>query len=225
MKRSEINDLLRDACAFFDEMNFKLPPYAYFSQNEWADKLSCGEYDEIRDNALGWDITDFGSGDFEKVGLLLFTIRNGNYSDSKYQKPYAEKIMIVRENQITPYHYHAKKMEDIINRGGGNLLIKLYNSTPEGEFADTDVTVNSDGRTYTVKAGTTVMLTPGESITLPQNLYHQFWGELGKGKVLVGEVSLVNDDRSDNRFYKPAGRFPDINEDTSPLYLLNQDLQ
>ena len=26
--------------------------------------------------------------------------------------------MFVRENQVTPFHYHVRKTEDIINRGG-----------------------------------------------------------------------------------------------------------
>jgi D-lyxose ketol-isomerase len=181
------------------------------------------EYREIRENMLGWDITDFGSGDYKKIGLFLFTVRNGNYYNNTYKKPYAEKIMIADEGQITPYHYHSNKMEDIINRGGGNLLIKLYNSTPEGKLSDTPVTVNSDGRSYTADAGSVIRLTPGESITLYRGLYHQFWGEEGKGRVLVGEVSMVNDDRTDNHFLNPVGRFPAIEEDEQPLYLLGQD--
>ncbi len=224
MKRSEINKILREADEFFKKMNFRLPPFAYFTKEEWEQKIKSEEYSEIIDNSLGWDITDFGSGDYEKIGLFLFTVRNGNYGDAKYPKPYAEKIMIVKENQITPYHFHTKKMEDIINRGGGNLLIKLYNSDSEKKFANSDVTIYKDGRKYSGEAGSIVVLTPGESITLTQGLYHQFWGEEGSGKVLVGEVSQVNDDRTDNCFYKPAGRFPAILEDEPPLYLLGQDL-
>ena len=73
----------------------------------------------------------------------------------------------------------------------------------------------------TVKAGDTVTLTPGESITLTDGLYHKFWGE--GGRILVGEVSSVNDDDTDNRFYEPVGRFPAIEEDAEPLYLLVKD--
>ena len=62
-----------------------------------------------------------------------------------------------------------------------------------------------------------------ESITLTSGMYHTFWGESGKGKILVGEVSKVNDDRVDNRFYEPVGRFPEIEEDEPPLYLLGMD--
>ena len=170
---------------------------------------------------LGWDITDFGQGDFSKIGLFLITIRNGNQKmPEKYPKTYAEKLMIVREQQITPMHFHWNKMEDIINAGGGNLIIKLYNSTEDEKLADTDVVVSMDGVQQTFPAGTEVRLEPGQSITLTPGLYHRFWGEAGKGTVLVREVSMCNDDSNDNCFYDPAGRFPEIEEDEEPLHLL-----
>jgi len=218
MKRSDINHIILEGISFFDEMKFKLPPFAYWSTKEWESKNH--EYDEIRENKLGWDITDFGSGDFYKKGLFLFTLRNGNPNPEKKTKSYAEKIMIVRENQVTPYHFHWNKTEDIINRGGGNLMIKLFNSTGDGEFSRDPVQVHSDGRTYEVPAGTTLRLKPGESITLMPGQYHSFWGEQGYGMVLVGEVSECNDDASDNRFYENIGRFPKIEEDEPPLYYL-----
>ena len=219
MKRSEINALIKEAISFTDKMNFKLPPFAYWSPSDWADKGE--EFDEIRDNMLGWDITDFGSGDFEKIGLLLFTIRNGNGKIEKYKKTYAEKILISDVGQVTPCHFHWSKMEDIINRGGGELVIEVYNSTDDGELDTTDVDINMDGRHFTVKAGSQVRLKPGESISIQQGMYHKFWAE-GE-KVLVGEVSMVNDDTADNRFYLPAGRFPEIEEDEAPIhYLANE---
>lgn len=218
MKRSELNQIMRNAVEFAKRMGFALPPFAYWGPEDW--KTKGHEYDEIRDNMLGWDITDFGSGDFHKIGLLMFTIRNGNFNNSKYIKPYCEKLLIVEEEQITPFHFHWKKMEDIINRGGGNLLVQVYNSTEDEKLADTPVTISMDGRNYTAPAGTIVRLTPGESITLPPGMYHKFWGEKGTGTVLVGEVSKVNDDRVDNRFLNREGRFPTIEEDEEPLYLL-----
>jgi len=218
MKRSEINTLLKNAVAFMADMNFKLPPFAYWSCEDWKSKGS--ECDVIREVMLGWDITDFGSGDFYKTGLLLFTLRNGSICDNLNKKPYAEKIMIVEENQITPMHFHWKKTEDIINRGGGNLMIKLYNSTVDEQLDDTDITVLIDGCLHTLPAGSIVKLKPGESIALTQGLYHTFWAEEGHGKVLAGEVSMVNDDSNDNRFLEPAGRFPEIEEDELPVYLL-----
>lgn len=219
MKRSEINKIMKGAVDFIDKMNFKLPPFAFWSPDDWAEKGK--EYNEIRDNMLGWDITDFGSGDYLKEGLLMFTLRNGNFNDKAYVKPYAEKLLIVEENQITPFHFHWSKMEDIINRGGGDLVVQVYNSTKEEEFADTDVDIYKDGYHYTVKAGDTVRIKPGESISIQSGMYHQFWAE--GGKILLGEVSKVNDDRVDNRFYKVTGRFPKIEEDEPPLYLLGNE--
>jgi len=218
MKRSELNLRLKSAAEFMRSMQFQLPPFAFFSPAEWEEK---GEsFNSIRDTAIGWDVTDFGSGDFEKVGLLLFTLRNAIAGDARYPKPYAEKIMVVEEEQVTPMHFHWNKQEDIINRGGGNLLVKLYNSTAAETLADTPVTVMVDGEMRTVPAGSIVTLVPGESITLTRGLYHTFWAEKGKGKVLAGEVSMTNDDHGDNRFLEPTGRFPAIEEDEKPLYLL-----
>ena len=80
--------------------------------------------------------------------------------------------------------------------------------------------VNSDGRSYFVPAGTEVELRPGQSITLKPHQYHEFHVVQGSGSVLIGEVSQVNDDRTDNRFYEPVYRFPEIEEDEPPYRLL-----
>jgi D-lyxose ketol-isomerase len=219
MKRSEINQLIAESIAFFDSMNFKLPLWAFWKPVDWKDNgRICSE---IVDNMLGWDLTDFGSGNFHKRGLFLFTIRNGKYNVDN--KPYAEKIMIVEENQETPMHFHWSKMEDIINRGGGNLIIELYKSDENENFSDLPFTVKTDGILRTVQPGGIIVLTPGESICLEQGVYHRFYGEPGKGKVLVGEVSAVNDDSNDNRFKESIGRFPVIEEDEEPLHLLASD--
>jgi D-lyxose ketol-isomerase len=221
MKRSELNQIMKDAVDLLEKRSFLLPPFARWSPSEWRGK--AGEYREIKDCMLGWDITDFGSGDFYRVGLLMFTLRNGSYSRPEYVKPYAEKILITLEEQVTPFHFHWKKMEDIINRGGGNLLVQVYNSTENGEFSDSPVPVSMDGRNFKVDAGSILRVGPGESIALPSGQYHKFWGEKGKGTVLLGEVSKVNDDTTDNRFKDRVGRFPEIEEDVEPLYLLGNE--
>lgn len=212
MKRSEINQLIVQAKSFFDKMNFKLPPWALWSPENWK-----GKYDqcqEIVENMLGWDLTDFGSGVFNKRGLILFTIRNGNII--KDHKPYCEKIMIADIMQETPMHFHWFKMEDIINRGGGDLAMELYLADQNENLSKDSFIVKIDGVNQTLKAGSKIFLKPGESICLEKNIYHRFWGE--KDKVLIGEVSCVNDDSTDNRFFETIGRFPDIIEDQSPLH-------
>jgi len=220
MKRSEINKALKEMEAFINKYSFALPPFCRFTPEEWNTKGH--DYDEARDNMLGWDITDYGLGDFDKTGFSLITIRNGNLAmKDKYAKTYAEKLLYLREGQYAPMHFHWSKMEDIINRGGGNILIRVYNSTPD-ELLDEagDVRVNMDGREFIVPAGTQVRLTPGESISLYPYMYHDFSVEEGTGPVLLGEVSECNDDNTDNRFLESIGRFPAIEEDEPPYRLL-----
>ncbi|MFA6451273.1 MAG: D-lyxose/D-mannose family sugar isomerase [bacterium] len=218
MKRSEINQIIKNAVEFLDEMNFMLPPFAHWTPEQWA--AAGPEFDGIRDNQLGWDITNFGGDDFLKLGLTIFTLRNGNYADPDAGKPYAEKVLIVEEEQITPMHFHRSKMEDIINRGGGTLIMQVFNSTPDGKLADTPVTAGIDGEKRTVPAGSLIKLVAGESITVAPLLYHKFWAEKNAGKLLVGEVSSVNDDKSDNFFLDEIGRFPIIEDDEPPFRLL-----
>lgn len=217
MKRSEINQIMRNAEKFLASRQFVLPEWAAWSVDDW--KAHQGQVDYITERMLGWDITDFGSGDFLHRGLFLFTLRNGKYGVDK--KPYAEKIMIVQEEQETPMHFHWSKMEDIINRAGGTVLIRVYNSLADESIdRESDVTVHVDGHERVVPAGTQVRLEPGQSITITPLLYHDFTVEAGGGPVLLGEVSQVNDDSSDNRFEPPMGRFPTIEEDEPPYRLL-----
>ncbi len=106
----------------------------------------------IKEVMLGWDITDYGMDDFENLGATLFTLRNGSLEDDTVGVPYAEKLIVLKDGQRLPNHYHASKTEDIINRGGGILAIKLYNSLENGDVDyDSDVSVDMDGITYTFK--------------------------------------------------------------------------
>lgn len=222
MKRSEINLYITDAIDFFEKHHFSLPPFACWTPEAWHKHGS--EADEIRQRQLGWDVTDFNSGLFMSCGLILFTLRNGGLSSTGHHKSYAEKIMMVRERQITPLHCHNRKTEDIINRGNsstGELVVQLYNSTENGKLAETPVTVTCDGVTRQTEAGGAVILKAGESITLPPGLYHSFYSV--NGSALIGEVSSTNDDATDNRFYQSLSRFPEILEDEPPFRLLSAE--
>ena len=217
MKRSEINAVIKRFEKLLEEHRFELPPFCKWTPEEWQTKGH--EYDEIRDNMLGWDVTDYGMGDFGHLGLALITIRNGNVHNPKYTKTYAEKIIMCDSGQVSPMHFHWHKMEDIINRGGNDIHFTLYNATEDEQLADTPVKLFSDGRCYTVPAGETVVLKPGQSLSLYPYYYHEFVIPEG-GPVLIGEVSMCNDDNTDNRFLNPLGRFPTIEEDEPPYRLL-----
>ncbi len=215
MKRSEINAYISRAENWIGERGVFLPPFASWTPEDWAHKGH--EYDEIRANMLGWDVTDYGLGDFSKTGLLLFTIRNGNLKDARFSKAYAEKMLICEPGQLSPNHFHWHKSEDIINRGGGELMMQLWSSNPDDSLSDAPVQVRVDGRAMALPSGFVLKLTPGESVTLSPRLYHAFWAE--KDRVLAWEVSMTNDDNTDNRFYDVPQRFSEIEED-APAYRL-----
>ena len=99
--------------------------------------------------------------------------------------------------------------------------MQLYNSTADEGLDSSDVVVSTDGLKRTMQAGGKVILHPGESITIPQYCYHTFWAE--ESRTLVGEVSLVNDDNLDNRFYEQMDRFSIVEEDELPFRLLVSD--
>jgi len=222
MKRSEINQIMQRAIEFFEEQHFYLPKFAYWSLKDWQNHLK--EAQEIIKNQLGWDISDYGENDFSKKGLVHFTIRNGNVEDlNKGGKSYCEKIMIIEENQSVPLHHHQTKIEDIINRGGGSLQIQVYNVGGNEEIVESPVLVSLDGIEKRVEAGSILELIHGESITLKPIHYHKFWAKKGTGRVLIGEVSSVNDDYKDNKFKNKIKRFSEIEEDEAPLYLLYND--
>jgi D-lyxose ketol-isomerase len=222
MKRSEINSAIRTALAVVERHQFYLPPFAYWSAEKWREADPACE--RVRLNSLGWDITDFGSGHFDEFGAVLFTLRNGNYQQPGEGTPYAEKAIILKPGQRLPLHFHWSKTEDIINRGGGILALELYNCLP-GDRVDSvsPVHVFCDGRERTVSAGEIFDLAPGESITLTPKLFHRFWAKKEAGTLICGEVSTVNDDRTDNFFAEPISRFADIEEDEPPAYLLSNE--
>jgi len=216
MKRSEINKYIKHAVEFIQSHGWVLPPFAHWTPRQWGEAGS--EADEARACRLGWDVTDFDAGRFEQFGNLLFTVRNG--LPSGQAKPYAEKVMVVREGQHVPLHFHFKKTEDIINRGRGILVLEMFHSTMDHGKADDAVTVWCDGFRRTVPGGGQVTLNPGESITLPPRMYHRFWAAPGTGTLFVGEVSSVNDDTKDNHHLDPLPRFCTIEEDEPPEQLL-----
>lgn len=221
MKRSEINSYIESGIQFFQGNKFLLPPFAYFTKAEWLEKQESAR--EIFDLLLGWDITSFGTDDFLHTGLLLFTIRNGALNSEKYPKPYAEKIMMVLEGQVTPCHFHWNKREDIINRGGGNLTMEVWLADKSNQLTDQPFTMSVDGLERVFGPGDKLVLNPGESVCFEPYVAHRFHGEPGSGPVMVGEVSMVNDDANDNCFIDECPRFDQIEEDEEPKYLLAAD--
>src|SRR3954453_8847619 len=175
IKRSEVNRIMRESDKFIRSFGYIMPPFAYWSPSEFrARKAEAGM---IINSNLGWDITDYGLGEFDKTGLFLFTVRNGNVADLSRGRGmlYAEKAMISRKDQYSPMHRHNLKAEDIINRGGGRLVVELYGD-PDGKCDKSKgVTVYTDSIKRQLPAGGKLRLAPGESVTLmPNEHWHAF---------------------------------------------------
>ena len=225
MKRSEINRLISEGIEFLKSRRYSLPPQAFWSLKDWhrnKDKAA-----EMTKRRIGWDLTDFGSEKYEKIGLLLYTLSNGiiDIDGQIIDQCYSNKLLIIGENQVTPMHHHGRKMEDIINLGGGNLQIKIYNVGEAGEVDESSrVKIFRNEAWESLEPGTVITLKPGERVRLDPHHYHQFWAEPGKGKVLIEEVSSVNDDQTDNFFLENLQRFLGIIEDEIPKYLLCTEL-
>ena len=222
MKRSTVNTIMAEADEMIRRHGFALPPFAYWSTEQFKARAEKARH--VIDARCGWDITDYGAGRFDEMGLFLFTLRNGLLSDLKRGGGmcYAEKLLISKQDQLSPMHTHILKAEDIINRGGATLVVELYGSNEQGSFAgDRGGSVWCDGIRVDYAPGQKLKLAPGESVTLRPGDWHAFWGE--GGDVLIGEVSTVNDDETDNIFRDPIGRFADIEEDEPPKHFLVSD--
>lgn len=222
MKRSRINAIMQNAAGLIERAGFSLPPFANWTPEEFRERATPA----IVNARLGWDITDYGQGDFDRRGLFLFTLRNGALAElaGGAGRVFAEKLLISQDRQVAPMHTHLLKTEDIINRWGATLAVKLYGSDDAGRLDRTrGVTVECDGIPRWVEPGGILRLNPGESVTLRPGDWHAFWAE--GGACLIGEVSTVNDDLTDNVFAEPIGRFAEVEEDELPLRLLVSDYE
>ena len=219
MKRSEVNAAIEWAKALLKKENITLPAFAHWTAETWIQHKD--ELDMIRKTMLGWDVTDYGLNTYGRVGGVLFTVRNGNQADKNIGVPYAEKYIILADGQRLPVHFHYSKTEDIINRAGGVLALKLYNAKEDESIdRESDVIVYTDGIRRVVKPGELITVPVGGSITLTPYMYHEFWALEGEGDLVVGEVSSVNDDHTDNRFNPVLPRFGEIAEDEAPVHPL-----
>jgi D-lyxose ketol-isomerase len=214
LKRSDIESAIDAAVALAERHGFPLPPFASWTREHWIEQAA-----ELRvplERGLGWDVTDFGRGDFPRTGLTLLTLRNGTLAEQAagLGQTYAEKLLHVRVGQETPFHLHPRKTEDILNRGGGELVVELVH--PDEPGASVRALVNGSPRT--IARGERLRLGPGEGVQVPRGIRHRFWAE--GDEVLGGEVSSVNDDESDNVFLVASPRYPGIDEDVPARRLL-----
>lgn len=186
--------------------------------DEWrAHKTEIGA---IQRTMQGWDITDYGTGKYDEIGCVLFTVRNGIQDDPSVGVPYCEKYLLFREGQRLPKHYHVFKTEDIIVRAGGEMAIRLFACDASGRETGEPVRIFRDGIPHTYASGETFYVSAGNSVTLTPYMAHIFGTREGTGDLICGEVSRVNDDHTDNFFLEQTARFAEIEEDEPILHPL-----
>ena len=221
MRRSFIDSRIDAMLGLCQRTNYALPPFAHWSQAQHrADPEALAR---IAAGGLGWNVVEFKPGAFASDGLTLITTRMGDWRalPNGRGRLYGEKAMMAEDGQRTPHHYHLVKTEDILNRGGARFVVELFKVDSSGARSDERFDVLKDATTINLGAGDQVILEPGESIVLEPYIAHAFWAQ--GGAVLAGEVSLVNDDATDNYFVPPLPPAAPIEEDAPARYVTVSD--
>jgi len=223
MKRSFIDRRIDAMLALCQAHGFKLPPFALWREAQYQADAQAAE--RIRQGGLGWNVVEFKPGAYATDGLTVFTMRMGDWRglSSGAGRLYGEKAIMAEDRQRTPHHYHVVKTEDILNRGGARFVVELFKVDRNGARLDERFNVLKDATLLSLSPGGRVVLEPGESIVLEPFVAHAFWAE--GGAVLAGEVSLANDDASDNYFLPALEPAAAIEEDAPKRYVTVRDLQ
>jgi D-lyxose ketol-isomerase len=223
MRRSFIDRQIEAMLELCERHSFKLPPFARWREENYRAQATAAR--RIRADGLGWNVAEFAPDAYAQRGLTLFTLRMGDWRgrDSGAGRLYAEKAMMAQDGQVTPHHFHIVKTEDILNRGGARFVVELFKVDARGARLDERFTVVKDAGAFDLEPGARVILEPGESLTLEPFVAHSFWAE--GGAVLAGEISLANDDLTDNYFLPPLGAVAPIEEDAPMRYVTVRDHQ
>jgi D-lyxose ketol-isomerase len=221
VKRSFIDariDRMLEICA---RHGVELPPYALWREAEFRASPEAAKL--IADRGMGWNVVEFKPGLFAREGLTLFTLRMGDWRElsSGRGRLYGEKAILAEDGQRARHHYHVVKTEDILNRGGARFVVELFKVDAKGAPLKDRFRALKDASVLDLGPGDQVRLEPGESLTLEPFIAHAFWAE--GGAALAGEVSLANDDATDNYFLPPLGPPVTIDEDAPPRYVTVRD--
>lgn len=221
MKRSFIDARIDAMQALCEAHGLPLPPFARWGEQEFRDNPDASA--RISARGLGWNVVEFRPGAFEAEGLTLFTLRMGDWRDleTKRGRLYAEKAIMSLDGQRAPHHYHVVKTEDIVNRGGARFVVELFTVDSSGAPTKDRFRVVKDAAVLDLGPGDRVRLEPGESLTLEPYVAHAFWAE--GGTALAAEVSLANDDRTDNYFVPPLAPMAPIDEDAPARHVTVRD--
>jgi len=221
VKRSFIDariDRMREICA---RHGVALPLFGLWGEADFRANPDAARL--IAERGMGWNVVEFRPGRFAREGLTLFTLRMGDWRElgAGRGRLYAEKAILAEDGQRAPHHYHVVKTEDIVNRGGARFVVELFKVDAQGAPLKERFRATRDVTVLDLAPGDQVRLEPGESLTLEPFIAHAFWAE--GGVAVAGEVSLANDDATDNYFLPPLEPFAPIEEDAPARYVTVRD--
>ena len=221
MKRSFIEARIEAMLAACQRHGLPLPPFALWREDEYRANPDAAR--RIATSGLGWNIVEFRPALSAARGSACSPCAwatGANFSKGR-GRFYAEKALYAEDGQRAPPHYHVVKTEDIVNRGGARFVIELFKVDRAGAPIKERFRVVKDVTMLDLGPGDRITLEPGESATLEPFVAHSFWAE--GGATLAAEVSLVNDDASDNYFVPALPPFAPIEEDRPRRYITVRD--
>ena len=219
MQRSRINTLLADAEDFLAACRVALPPFAFWTPDEFERRVRDG-HERLVAAGMGWLVSDFGLDDFAADGVVGFCSCSG--TDQQDGRTYAERHLVLREGQRIPHRFHRRRCKDLINCGPGNLCLCLHRTNPDDGLDETaNVQVQVDGLTRKLAPGARLVLRPGERALIEPVIFHQCRAE--QDDLVAREVSSATDEESDTLFLPQVGLAAAIEEDEMPRRLLVSD--
>jgi D-lyxose ketol-isomerase len=230
MKRSEIDAAIDRAIGNASKFGVALPKWA-----DWHPLQFDASADGIRTQKLGWKVIDFGVGDFANCGLVLFALTSPLVDEfgapltkahhvGAYDYPvtaFSRKFLFVQAGQTEPHHFHRQKQrKEVTVVAGGSVRFELAWADSDTTLSDKDVDVQVDGIWHHLPANGSIVLNPGETITLPGNLSHIISVPADGSDVIMLETSTANNDRSDNIFPFMTPTSKPVLEDVKARYQL-----
>jgi D-lyxose ketol-isomerase len=230
MKRSEIDAAIERAIGSAKKHGVALPKWA-----DWHPLQFDASADGIRHQKLGWKVVDFGVGDFQNCGLVIFALCSPIADESgapvtKQQTigghdypvtGFSRKYLFVQAGQTEPHHFHRQKTrKEVTVIAGASVRFELAWADGDTQLSDKDVEVQVDGIWHHLPANGSIVVAPGETITLPGELSHIISVPEGGQDTIMLETSTANNDSNDNIFPFMTPTSAPVSEDAKARYQL-----
>lgn len=230
MKRSEIDGAIARAIGNAKKFHVALPKWA-----EWKPSQFDASADGIRHQKLGWKVVDFGASDFPNCGLVILALCSPLVDDAgaprtkpqtvgKREYPvtgFSRKYLFVQAGQTEPHHFHRQKArKEVTVVAGAPVRFELAWADGDTALSEKDVDVQVDGIWHHLPAGGSIVVNPGETITLPGELSHIISVPEGGEDTIMLETSTANNDTKDNIFPFMTPTSVPVDEDSAARYQL-----